>query len=164
MQYNSRPGAEDYFMMMAQVVSMRGSCSRRKVGCVFVDKNNYVLATGYNGPAKGQKHCTDHNCPGAQLASGTGLEVCEALHAEWNSVLQCRDNQAVDGVYCTTPPCLTCVKLLMNTSARYLIVLGWYPEADQAKAMWSSTGRIWVDHKWTNAQCDLTEVIKGIHA
>ena len=46
---NYRPPTDFYFLRMAYLVSERGTCARRKVGCVFVNKRNHVIATGYNG-------------------------------------------------------------------------------------------------------------------
>ena len=43
-----RPSNDEYFMDMAELVSTRSTCLRRKVGAVIV-KDKRVLSTGYNG-------------------------------------------------------------------------------------------------------------------
>lgn len=73
-----RPSVDEYFVMMAGLVSTRGTCVRRRCGCVLVDRNNHVLATGYNGVAAGLRHCIDVPCGGANLPSGQGLSACES--------------------------------------------------------------------------------------
>lgn len=132
----SRLGRDDRFVLQALVASTGGTCSRRRVGCVLVDARGHVLSTGCNGPASGEFHCIDTPCEGASAPSGTGLDACRALHGEQNALLQCRDVYAVDVCYCTTAPCLHCVKLLMNTSCRRVVFLDTYPHAEASERLW----------------------------
>ena len=83
--------SEWYFLKMAHLVSERGTCARRKVGCILVNSKKHVIATGYNGVSSNQEHCIDNPCKGARLKSGQGLDLCEAIHAEQNALLQCKD-------------------------------------------------------------------------
>lgn len=116
---------------------------RRQVGCVLVNARGHVLATGYNGRAAGLPHCSEgHPCAAASAPSGTGLDACEALHAEMNALLQCRDPWAIEIAYVTASPCVTCTKLLLNTTCRAVIFSEKYPHAD-AMRMWEETGRKW---------------------
>jgi len=80
-----RPTQDEYFLKMAELVSTRATCARRKVGCVLVNSRKHILATGYNGVASGMPHCIDEPCPGANYPSGEGLDKCEAIHAEQNA-------------------------------------------------------------------------------
>ena len=112
---NYRPPADFYFLRMAKLVSERGTCIRRKVGCVFVNKKNHIIATGYNGNPSGFNHCIDYPCLGSKSKSGEDLDKCEAIHAEQNALLQCKDVYDIDRVYTTLEPCVHCVKLLLNT-------------------------------------------------
>ena len=80
-----------YFLKMALLVAQRGTCARRKVGCILVNQKRHVIATGYNGNPAGQKHCIDYPCKGATAKSGRDLELCEAIHAEQNALLQCKN-------------------------------------------------------------------------
>ena len=50
---------DNYFMEIATTVAKRSTCLRRSVGCVLVDSNNYIVATGYNGVPKDFTHCLD---------------------------------------------------------------------------------------------------------
>ena len=118
---NYRPPTDFYFLRMAELVSTRGTCARRKVGCVFVNKRNHVIATGYNGNPAGFIHCINKPCSGAKSKSGTDLDKCEAIHAEQNALLQCKDVYDIHRVYTTLEPCIHCVKLLLNTSTQQII-------------------------------------------
>jgi dCMP deaminase len=48
----SRPSWDDYFLKMAMLVAERSTCLRHHMGAVLV-RDRRVLATGYNGAAKG---------------------------------------------------------------------------------------------------------------
>lgn len=115
------------------------------MGAVLVDKNNRVLSIGHNGPAKGMPHCTDEPCAGATCASGTGLDLCQAIHAEQNALMFCSDIMKIETVFVTTSPCVHCIKMLMNTSAKTIIFADSYPNAENSKELWmkSASGRNW---------------------
>lgn len=131
-------------MAMALVVSRRATCHRRRVGCVLTNARGHVLATGYNGVASGMMHCIEAPCPGALMPSGSGLDSCLSIHAEMNSLMQCSDPWAIEDVYCTTSPCVHCIKMLMNTSAKTIWFYEEYPHAE-SKNLWlmSGIGREW---------------------
>lgn len=168
-----RPEKDQYFLEMAKLVSTRGTCLRRSVGCVLTNKFGHVLATGYNGVAAGMPHCneivylwvdfkqlgkdpkvqtptrkietTPFACEGAKMLSGQGLDKCGAIHAEQNALLQCRDTQEIHTCYCTTAPCITCTKLLMNTSCGRIIFSEDYPHSGPASNLWyQKPGRCWI--------------------
>ncbi|RYD83542.1 MAG: hypothetical protein EOP84_07730 [Verrucomicrobiaceae bacterium] len=124
-----RISKDEMFLTNALTTARRATCSRRRVGCILVDRYGDVMATGYNGPPRGWGHCTDNPCPGATAAPGTSLDACEAIHAEQNALLQCKNVYAIHTVYCTDSPCSTCVKLLLNTSAVRIVYLREYPHA-----------------------------------
>ena len=63
---------------------------RRQVGAVIV-KDNRIITTGYNGAPSGLRHCTDiGGCERERLhiPSGQRHELCRALHAEQNAIIQ----------------------------------------------------------------------------
>jgi len=146
---------------------------RRAVGCCLTNARNQVIATGYNGRASGLPHCNDEDygaaygaanlgrseeeterdvdaamfpnaCAAARAPSGSNLDGCEAIHAEQNALLQCRDVYAIDACYVTVSPCVTCTKLLLNTSCRRIVFRDRYAHDEVARALWESAGREWV--------------------
>jgi len=136
-----RPNKDIYFGLISNVVAMRSTCARRAVGCVLVNVYGHIIATGYNGVAAGLPHCIDKPCPGALFPSGEGLDLCEALHAEQNALLQVRDAHEIIAAYVTVTPCITCIKLLMNTSCERIISGGRYASDDIVVAYWTGHGR-----------------------
>jgi dCMP deaminase len=138
-----RPTIDAYFLEMASVVASRATCARRRVGCVLVSPRQHVLATGRNGPPSGWTHCIESPCPGAASASGKDLDLCEAIHAEQNALLQCRDVWEIESAYCTTAPCVTCVKLFLNTSCHRIVFVEDYPHSEKSAMLWRKDGRDW---------------------
>jgi dCMP deaminase len=81
---------------------------------------------------------------GASAASGQSLDACEAIHAEQNALLQCRDAWDIDTCYVSASPCVTCTKLLLNTSCRRIVFREVYPHS-QAQELWSRRpGNVWL--------------------
>ncbi len=122
---NDRPTWDEYFMRMAHVIATRSTCLRRSVGALLV-RDKRILATGYNGAPAGLPHCEEVGCRRAELgvASGQRQELCRALHAEQNAIIQ----GALHGVsvcdsvlYCTTQPCVICAKMLINAGVKRIV-------------------------------------------
>ena len=72
-----RPTWDEYFMQVAELVSKRATCLRRRVGAVLV-KDKRILATGYNGAPSGITHCEVTGCLRDKLGipSGERHELC----------------------------------------------------------------------------------------
>lgn len=127
-----RPDWDQYFMEIAHVVAMRSTCVRRQIGAVVV-KDKRILTTGYNGSPSGLPHCFELGCLRNEqgIPSGTRHEVCRALHAEQNAIMQA----ALYGVstrdatvYCTNQPCSLCAKAIINSGAKRVVYEGDYPD------------------------------------
>ena len=52
---SSRISKENYYLDIAQTVSERSTCLRRRFGAIIV-KNDSIIATGYNGAPRGRKN------------------------------------------------------------------------------------------------------------
>lgn len=140
-----------WLLRMAQLVGTRSTCHRLAVGCVLTNARGHVLSTGYNGRASGLPHCAGgggFKCNNSDAPVGQP-NGCEAIHAEQNALLQCRDVYDITTCYVTHSPCLVCVKLLMNTSCKRIVFKHDYPHAD-AKRLWLETGRQWIQLNTTD--------------
>lgn len=114
-----RPSWDEYFLSIAQVVSLRGNCIKRRVAALIV-KDNRVISTGYNGTPKGIKNCNEGGCARCNDLgeSGKALEECTCAHAEENAIAQSAlHGVAIKGgvLYTTYSPCLRCTKLIINS-------------------------------------------------
>jgi len=135
---NSRPSWDEYFMSIAKLVSTRSTCLRRKVGAILV-KDKRILCTGYNGAPAGLKHCLEIGCLREKLGikSGQRHELCRALHAEQNVLIQAAyyGVQVADSIlYCTNLPCVICTKMLINAGIKKIYYEEGYPD-DLSKDM-----------------------------
>ena len=129
----ARPTWDEYFMEMAELAATRSSCLRRNVGAVIV-KDNRAIATGYNGAPRGLKHCSElGGClrQKMNIPSGERHELCRALHAEQNAIIQaaCMGN-SIEGatIYITHQPCVICSKMLINSGIKRIVVKEGYPD------------------------------------
>lgn len=127
-----RPSWDEYFLEVASLVSRRATCMRRKVGAILV-KDKRILATGYNGAPSGLKHCLDIGCIREKLKvpSGERHELCRALHAEQNALIQASlYGISVKGsiLYATNQPCIICAKMLINAGIKDIVIAEGYPD------------------------------------
>lgn len=127
-----RPDWDDYFMKITRLVSQRATCLRRQVGALLV-KDHRILTTGYNGAPSGLRHCLDIGClrEKENVPSGQRHELCRALHAEQNAILQAAlHGVSVKGavLYCTHHPCSLCAKMLVNAGVTKIIYEKGYPD------------------------------------
>jgi dCMP deaminase len=118
-----RPSWDEYFMLIAKLVSTRSTCNSRPTGAVLV-KDRQILATGYNGSMPGAPHCIDQVMPDGspychrralQIADMDKYNFCRASHAEANAIAQAaKHGIAIKGasLYVTLEPCYVCIKLL----------------------------------------------------
>ena len=133
----------DYFMSIAYLVAERSTCLRRKVGALAV-KDKRILATGYNGAPAGLTHCLDIGCMREKMGipSGQRHELCRALHAEQNVIIQAAiHGVGIEGadIFCTTQPCILCAKMLINCRVRAIYYAEGYPD-DMSRDMLDEAG------------------------
>jgi len=130
---DTRISWDEYFMEMAKLAARRSTCLRRQVGAVIV-QDKHVIATGYNGAPKGIPHCAEMGgCYREQnnIPSGERHELCRALHAEQNAIIQAATYaQGVDGatIYITHQPCVICAKMIINAGIQRIVVDEGYPD------------------------------------
>ena len=114
-----RPTWDEYFMKMAFLVAERSTCLRHHIGTVIV-RDKRILTTGYNGAVSGTKDCLELGCLRDELGipSGTRHEICRAVHAEQNAIIQAGlHGIKLEGaiIYCTHSPCILCAKMIANS-------------------------------------------------
>jgi dCMP deaminase len=129
---HKRPSWDEYFLEMAKLVAKRSTCLRRCVGAVLV-KDKRILATGYNGAPRGLKHCDEKGClrDRLKIPSGERHELCRALHAEQNALIQASlygISTQGSTVYATCQPCVICAKMLINAGIKEIVIADGYPD------------------------------------
>ncbi len=123
---------DEYFLKLTFLVAERSTCRRHHVGAIIV-RDKRILATGYNGAPSGTKDCLELGCLREQLGipSGQRHEVCRAVHAEQNAIIQA----AIHGVdisgstmYCTHSPCIICAKMIVNAKIKRFVTVTDYAD------------------------------------
>ena len=127
-----RPTWDEYFLQIADLISQRSTCLRRRVGAVLV-RDKRILATGYNGVPSKIRHCSEVGCMREKMnvPSGERHELCRGLHAEQNAFLQAalHGTSVKDAsLYSTTQPCIICAKMIINAGIKEIIIDGDYPD------------------------------------
>ena len=123
------------FMELAHVIAGWASCYQadRKIGAVIV-KDKRIVTTGYNGAPAGIKTCVERGeCLRKKLgiASGTKHEICYAIHAEQNAIIQAAKlGISIEGatLYCTHQPCVICAKMIVNSGITRVVYKHGYPD------------------------------------
>ena len=134
---SSRISKENYYLDIAQTVSERSTCLRRRFGAIIV-KNDSIIATGYNGAPRRRKNCDDLGyCFREKLGipRGERYEMCRSVHAEANAIIAAPREQMLGStlyMVCTSPvdgsvmpgtsSCMMCKKLAINAGIEKLVV------------------------------------------
>lgn len=87
----------DAYLNCAETFAYRSTCLKRRYGAVIV-KDDAVISTGYNGSPRGFENCCDiGECPRMKLGmhQGEGYDICRAIHAEANALLNCSREQTM---------------------------------------------------------------------
>jgi len=139
----SRLGADEYFLKIASVVAERSTCLRHHMGAVAV-KDKHILTTGYNGAAAGLKDCLELGClrNANNIPSGTRTEICRAIHAEQNVIIQAAlHGISLEGctIYCTHTPCVLCAKMMINARVKRVVIFTKYAD-DSFKELFREAG------------------------
>lgn len=132
----ARPSWDNYFITIAQAVSRRATCLRRTYGAVITN-NNIIISTGYNGSPCGSVNCCDSGyCQRDALSvpKGERYELCEAVHAEQNAVINGDPAKMAggtiyvagynaDGTLASGEPCLICRRMIANARIERVVYL-----------------------------------------
>ena len=126
----------NYYLDIAETVSQRSTCLRRKFGAAIV-KNDEVISTGYNGAPRGRKNCVDlGKCVREELKipRGERYELCRSVHAEANAIISAsRANMLGSSLYLAgvetnglyvdhACSCSMCKRLIINAGIEHVYV------------------------------------------
>eukprot|EP01054_Gregarina_sp_Poly1_P003080 Gregarina_sp_Poly_1__3079@NODE_1867_length_3162_cov_62_837480_g1211_i0_p2_GENE_NODE_1867_length_3162_cov_62_837480_g1211_i0NODE_1867_length_3162_cov_62_837480_g1211_i0_p2_ORF_typecomplete_len303_score13_34dCMP_cyt_deam_1/PF00383_23/8_6e23MafB19deam/PF14437_6/2_8e14APOBEC3/PF18771_1/0_006CCDC84/PF14968_6/0_078Bd3614deam/PF14439_6/1_6e03Bd3614deam/PF14439_6/0_073SNAD4/PF18750_1/0_62_NODE_1867_length_3162_cov_62_837480_g1211_i07871695 len=124
-----RPSWDLYFLRLANLVSSRANCRKRRVGAVVV-KDRRIVSTGYNGTPTGMANCLDggcRRCCDLNVKEGEKLDTCCCLHAESNAILEAgREKCRGATMYVTCIPCLNCAKEIVQAEIAALFYIKSY--------------------------------------
>lgn len=134
-----RMNKTQYYLNIAEAVSQRSTCIRRKYGAIIV-KDDEIIATGFNGAPRGGPNCIDLNVcerEAMNIPKGTRYELCRAVHAEQNAIISAARRDMIgatlyivgleaDGSYANPEPCMMCRRFIINAGITECV--GLYPD------------------------------------
>ena len=133
----------NYYLDLADVVSQRGTCLRRRYGAVIV-KNDEVISTGYLG------YCIRQQL---NIPRGERYELCRSVHAEANAIISApRDKMLGATLYlagrevstgeyiCNSNSCSMCKRMIINAGIKNVIVRDTHDEYREIKV------QDWIDN------------------
>ena len=122
--------ALEKFVTVAQAVAAFSKDPSTKVGAIAIDRDNNILATGYNGFPRGVQDLDER-------LKDRATKLRLTSHAEANLVAQAARNGVAlkDSTVIITslPPCTTCTKSLIQAGISEV----WFPEIhDEMSKTW----------------------------
>lgn len=137
---------EEYYLGIAEAVSIVSTCLKKHWGAVII-KDNVIVSTGYNGAPRGVMECTKRGychlteCRNKNkgLSRGTMYEECYSVHAEQNAIIfgeldrmkgstlylvgRERNSLEDNWEYVKNPvPCKLCRKMILNAGIEKVVV------------------------------------------
>ncbi|CAE6352916.1 unnamed protein product [Rhizoctonia solani] len=145
----TRPGWDDYFMLLASLASLRCNCMKRRVGAVLV-RNKRVVSTGYNGTPRGLVNCNQGGCKrcNGTAKSGEAYDSCLCLHAEENALLEAGHDRVGENstLYCNTCPCLRCTIKIVQSGVTEVVYNKSYSMDEASASIFKEAGVILRQH------------------
>ena len=132
-----RVSKHNYYLDIAETVSERSTCLRRRFGSIIV-KNDVIVSTGYNGAPRGRLNCNEiGSCYRDSLGipKGERYELCRSVHAEANAIIAASREQMLGATLymcCTDPKtgaiiggmnsCMMCKRQIINAGIAKVII------------------------------------------
>ena len=132
-----RVSKNNYYLDIAQTVSERSTCLRKRYGAIIV-KNDVIVSTGYNGAPRGRKNCSDIGfCMRENLGipRGERYELCRSIHSEANAIISASREQMLGSTLylcCTDPKtgevvggtnsCMMCKRMIINAGISKVVI------------------------------------------
>ncbi|MCK4874132.1 MAG: hypothetical protein KAS72_15520 [Phycisphaerales bacterium] len=113
---DARPTWDEYFLDLAEQVSKRSPDPSTKHGCVLIDADRRVVATGYNGPVSG--------IPNEMVPLTRPEKYAWFIHAEDNAVAFARCDLRGATAYVTGMPCAQCFRRLLQVGVKRIVHAG----------------------------------------
>lgn len=122
-----RISKDRYYLNIAEAVAERSTCRRRRYGAVIVNHDE-IVATGYNGAARGVLDCLEAGSCWREdngIPHGEQYEKCIGVHAEQNAIISAARSEMIGGTLYLAgfegfyriedpQPCLICSRMIRN--------------------------------------------------
>ena len=105
---------DEYFMGIAEAVSMKSKDPSSKMGCVIVDENKRVVSTGYNGLVQGSNESK-------MTLSERPMKYYFAIHSEMNALIFAHQDLTGCTVYNRVATCENCLKYCLQAGIKRFV-------------------------------------------
>ena len=104
------------FINEAKIVAKKGTCLRKQVGAIIC-KDGEIIAKGFNTSPNGFGTCKELGC---LIIDGHCLRT---VHGEMNALLQAGKQANNATMFCTTLPCVHCIKAIIQSGISKLVYI-----------------------------------------
>jgi len=118
-EVNTRPSFDQMYMSIAEIVGLRSTCLRGKIGAVIV-KDTRIVSIGYNGAPATLGQCDEYGCIIDKERGG----CIRTIHAEQNAIAYAsRVGIPLENgtLYVTMSPCIDCAKLIIASGISRIV-------------------------------------------
>lgn len=115
----ARPTFDQMYMSIAEIVGLRSTCLRGKIGAVIV-RDTRIVSIGYNGAPASLGQCDEYGCIIDRERGG----CIRTIHAEQNAIAYAsRVGISIEGgtIYVTMSPCIDCAKLIIASGLKRIV-------------------------------------------
>lgn len=140
---------DDYFMAVAFLSAQRSKDPHTQVGACIVNKENRIVAMGYNGMPAG---CSDDQLPWTKESpKKLDTKYMYVVHAELNAVLN-RNSSNLNGctIYVGLFPCNECAKVIIQSGIKRVVYIADRPGRDEyiaSRRLFNMAGVELLEHK-----------------
>lgn len=113
---NTEERDRHFLVNVLEYVTNGSPSLRKKVGCIIVNRNNFICGQGFNSMPRFS--------PSQKMETPDGKSKPEVVHAEFKAIaMAAKDGVSVDGstLYCTIPPCPVCCQLIIEAGIRRVV-------------------------------------------
>lgn len=105
---------DDYFLNIAETVSLKSKDPSSKMGCVIVDQNKRVVSVGFNGLVRGADESK-------LTLSERPMKYHFVIHSEMNAIIYARQNLEGCTVYNRVATCDNCLKHCLQAGIKRFV-------------------------------------------
>lgn len=105
---------DDYFLRIAETISIKSKDPSTKCGCIIVDKNRRIVSTGYNGLIQGADESL-------LTLSERPMKYYFSIHSEMNALLFARKDLSGCTIYNNFATCDNCLKYCLQAGIKRFV-------------------------------------------
>lgn len=139
------PNWDEHFLNGCLWASGRSKDPNTQVGCIIVDANNHVIATGYNGMPPGLKETKE--------IWSKPFKYQYVAHAEQNAISHATTSLVGSTAYINIWPCQDCARLLACCKIKRVVIGSDHYRSDKVIDLFTRAGIIFERYDREKREC-----------